>query len=262
MKITKQELLSAYVNNGTSDVLIINKDNDTLTLRLRQSDTDYDDFKNIIGWLEEITFVGHNELRLNPGSSLTGKIHLDNVSSDVAKLNIGHSSLGVTKIIGRGSVELTNARIQAATIISNAGDDVTTIKDSEIIKVDVGASKIANSSLVCKDIVGSSLKVHNSDICHSVIYANGGEILDKAIRSIVVDTDLFEGKYLSIGFNGCQIVCYTNKNEKIVVVGDKRYNLGLWEEQFVNKEQNSFIKMVNQKKLEMMNMFFDSLAFK
>lgn len=262
MKVTKQELLESYVNTGTTDRLVINKDKDVLVIRLTDHEDGYEDFKNSLAWLEEITFVGNNELYLGPGSTLTGAIYLENVKSDVWNLSIIGSRLCNTKIVGRGGVTLNNATVQAGVIQSDANGDLTTIKDSALTCVNVTLSAILNSTLICKNDMRGAFNVSNSDVRLSVIYINRGNITDKTIRSIVIDADEFEAKYFSINHNGEQILGHINRNEKVVIVGEKKYNLGSWEEQFVKKEQNLFIKMMNQKKLEMMNMFFDSLAFK
>lgn len=260
MKVTKEKLIESFIP-GVVDINFNFKD-DTLKLVLGDRKMTLEQFKNVIGWLTEINFNGYNQILITTDTSLTGVIFLSDVVSDAKKLNLANTRLYQCRFSRLGEISISDSKIQNSAIDPTGfvGSKVNVVS-SDLVGCDLVDSIIDHSRVMSKSIDRKSV-LSNCKVIRSIVYTDPSEINNKSLSSVVIDSAQFSGDYFSIGFNGDTAVGYLNKAEKVVVVGDKRYNLGIWEEQFVTKEQNSFIKMVNQKKLEMMNMFFDSLAFK
>lgn len=262
MKVTKEQLIEAFNKTAEKEVLNFNDKVDSLKLVLEDSKMTPGQFENVVGWLTEIGFFGENQILINSDTSLTGIIFLENTLSHAKKLNLNNARLYDSYIEGSGQCVITDSKIQRSAIDINKliGSKVI-IRYSEIIVCNIVDSFIEHSFVIGKDNEGGVL-LANSHVTHSRLCIPAADISNKTFSSVIIDADKFGGDYFSIGLNGESAVGYINGTEKVIVVGEKKYNLGLWEEQFVNKEQNLFIKMMNQKKLEMINMFFDSLAFK
>lgn len=260
MKVTKDQLIEAFIT-GVVDINFNFKD-DTLKLVLEDPKMSREQFENVVGWLTEINFSGYNQIRISYNTSLTGIIYLTDVISDSKKLNLTNSRLHQCRISNSGEVDITDSKIQDSSISPTEFVVAKVIiKRSDIGGHDIVDSLIDHSRLLCKSLDKRSVLSH-SNVIRSILYTDASTIENKSFSSVVIDAGQFNGDYFSIGFNGEIAVGYLNKAEKVIVMGEKRYNLGSWEEQFIKKEQNQFVRMMNQKKLEMMNMFFDSLAFK
>lgn len=260
MKVTKDQLIEAFIT-GVVDINFNFKD-DTLKLVLEDPKMSKVEFENLIGWLVEIDFHKYNQININRRTSLSGYITLKETTIFSKGLNLSNVLLQNCSISKLNYCRIDESKIMSSVIepVNAVGSDVT-IRHSNISGCVIVDSIIDQSSVVCKSI-DHKLTLKHCGVTHTKLCMEADTITDKTFSSVAIDADRFNGEYFSIGFNGEITVGYLNKAEKVIVMGEKRYNLGSWEEQFIKKEQNQFVRMMNQKKLEMMNMFFDSLAFK
>lgn len=262
MKVTKEQLIEAFNQTVEKGEIGFSDGKESLKLALDDPKMAPQEFENVVGWLTEIFFSGTNLLHINSQTSLTGVLFLNNVTSHSKELILTNSNLHNTSISDKGRCEIIHSKLQESSIASYEGiGSKVIVKYSDVIACHLNGVFIDHAIVVCREIL-ESITLENCHIAHSRLYFGPCEIKNKKFSSVIIDAVKFTGDYFCIGLNGENAVGYVNGTEKLIVVGEKRYNPGSWEEQFVNKEQNLFIKMMNQKKLEMMNMFFDSLAFK
>lgn len=259
MKVTKEELIEKFNKITGKWEIDFTDGKDLLTLAFDDFNMTVPRFENVVGWLEHITFTRHNKILITSKTSLNGEIRLIDVLSNNTMLSLLDSKLERTLIEEGGPCEIKGSRLDQVTIKS--GPNV--INNSVLHGCLLQKSKIIRGS-IGSDGPDPKLHVSDSEIFNAVLSVNSGMISNRKISSvsITVPHGDFDGRYFSIDNNGAALVGYCNGQEKIIVIENKRYNLGSWEEQFVTKENNFIIKMMNQKKLEIINMFFDTLAFK
>lgn len=259
MKVTKEQLIEAFNAIAEKEDLNFNHEKDTLKLVLGNPKMTSNEFENVVSWLEHVTFTGHNKILITPNTSLNGEIRLIDVESNNTKLSVLDSRLEHSFIEEGGSCEIKTSRLSKVSL--DGGPNL--IKASVLQECAVRGSKIIRTTAVVSGPT-PKLTISDSEIFNSILSINSGVISNRKMSSVAISAPngSFDGRYFTVDFNGAGLFGYCNGQEKIIVVENKRYNLGSWEEQFVKKEQNQFVRMMNQKKLEMMNMFFDSLAFK
>lgn len=262
MKVTKEELIKAFNTTVEKESISFGNEKESLKLVLADPNMTSREFENVVCWLTEILFSGANLVHVNNETTLTGVIFLNKVISHSKKLIIVNSNLSHTSISDLARCMITDSKLQDSSITSCGGiGSVVAVKYSDLIGCDLIDSFVDYSSIVSRGIPEKT-SLENCHVAHSRLFLGSCVVKDKKFSSVIIDASQFSGDYFSIGLNGETATGYINGTEKVIALGDKKYNLGSWEEQFIKKEQNQFIKMVNQKKLEMMNMFFDSLMFK
>lgn len=262
MKVTKEELIEHFNLVTEKEDVNFTDGSDSLKLVLDNPKMVSQAFENVVGWLTEILFVGSNLIHISEETSLTGVIFLNDLTSYSKKLHLNNSRVHRTNISNLAQCTIVDSKLQDVSITSNGefGEGIT-IKYSDLIGCDLVNDFIDHSYIVNRDLTGRTT-LRNCRVAHSRLFFGLQTITNKRFSSVIIDAPQFSGDYFSIGLNGESTVGYINGTEKVIVAGEKRYNLGSWEDQFIKKEQNQFVRMMNQKKLEMMNMFFDSLAFK
>lgn len=262
MKVTKEQLIEAFNTIVEKQDLSFNSENHTLKLVLENPKMSSNEFENVVGWLTEIFYSGYNQILINSNSSLTGVIYLNDATSHSKKIILHNAQLYRTAISDSTDCTIIESKIQDGSITSIGfiGSGVV-IKYSNLNGCDIEDCCVDHSSVVSKGLQKKVVLV-DCRVTHSKLHSGPCTINKKSFSSVIIDADKFSGDYFSVGLNGETVTGYINGAEKIIVMGEKKYNPGSWEEQYVKKEHNQFIKMMNQKKLEMMNMFFDSLAFK
>jgi hypothetical protein len=262
MKVTKEELIEHFNLVTEKEDVNFTDGDDSLKLVLDDPKMTSQGFENVVGWLTEILFTGANLIHISDETSLTGVIFLNGLTSYSKKLHLNNSRVHRTNISNLARCAIVDSKLQDVSITSNGeiGEGIT-IKCSDLIGCNLANNFIDHSYVINRDLTGRTT-LRDCRVVHSRLFFGVQTIANKRFSSVIIDAPQFSGDYFSIGLNGESAVGYINGAEKVIVVGEKKYNLGSWEDQFIKKEQNQFVRMMNQKKLEMMNMFFDSLAFK
>lgn len=264
MKVTKENILEAWAKEpeDKNHFLTLEGDSAILYVHLPYPDLSADDISNSLAWLQYFNVDGENTICITKNTSYSGIISLSSSSLTAEKSSVIDSYFDDVAVYGGDNktdsyFESENSHLRSMTIRGKENK----IKNSRLNHLNVGDVQIYLSSITDKGSFNRG-SINSSTIARSEINSEKLSFSNKNINGANTSAYMFNGEYLSINDGFGELTAVMEINRKTVFYNNKTYNLGVWEEQFINKEQNLFIKMMNQKKLEMMNMFFDSLAFK
>lgn len=264
MKITKDDILNAWsaLPDDKKHFLTLSEESNKLHIHVPYEHMTKDELSNAMCWLDHFDITGENCVHVSKDSSYSGVITLKDSSLSAEKSVIRDSTFTNTSVYGGRNNEICSFTATQSSLRSvNIKGKTNEIRDSFLVNLNINNVEIHSSRVTDKANTDSG-EINCSLISRCFIDSERMSFSDRKVIGISVSSYKFNGVYLSIVDQLGETVALMEINRKTIFHDKKTYNLGVWEEQFVNKEQNLFIKMMNQKKLEMMNMFFDSLAFK
>lgn len=264
MKVTKDDILKAWLDQPEDEkhFLTLKEDSATFYVHLPYRDLTADDISNSLAWLQHFKIDAECGICITKNTSYSGVISLVSSSLSAEKSSVLNSYFDdVSVYAGENKTdsyfESENSHLHSMTFRGKENK----VKNSRLSHLNVENIQVSLSSITDKGSFNRG-QINNSTITRSEIDSEKLSFSNKNIVGVNTSVYMFNGEYLSINDGLGELTAVMEINRKTVLYNNKTYNLGVWEEQFINKEQNLFIKMMNQKKLEMMNLFFDSLVFK